>query len=74
MDPIDKNLEGVDMTMMLTIDDVAAQCRVHTSTVRNWVETGEFPAPIKIGRSKRWLMSDVIQWISDRNNKRGCNS
>lgn len=30
------------------------------------IQNGKFPAPIKMGRSSRWLESDVAEWINNR--------
>lgn len=30
------------------------------------IQDGEFPKPIKLGRSSRWLKSEVEQWMQKR--------
>ncbi|MEY0234758.1 helix-turn-helix transcriptional regulator [Providencia manganoxydans] len=30
------------------------------------IKDGEFPKPIKLGRSSRWLKSEVEQWLQAR--------
>lgn len=30
------------------------------------IQDGEFPKPIKLGRSSRWLKSEVEQWLHTR--------
>ncbi len=30
------------------------------------IQDGEFPKPIKLGRSSRWLKSEVEQWLQNR--------
>ncbi|MEY0596505.1 helix-turn-helix transcriptional regulator [Providencia alcalifaciens] len=30
------------------------------------IQEGEFPKPIKLGRSSRWLKSEVVQWLQAR--------
>lgn len=30
------------------------------------IQDGEFPKPIKLGRSSRWLKSEVEQWLQER--------
>ncbi|EMA4781692.1 AlpA family transcriptional regulator [Providencia rettgeri] len=30
------------------------------------IQDGEFPKPIKLGRSSRWLKSEVEQWLHAR--------
>ncbi|HIH4995657.1 TPA: helix-turn-helix transcriptional regulator [Morganella morganii] len=39
------------------------------------IQDGEFPKPIKLGRSSRWLKSEVEQWLQARiDESRGGNS
>lgn len=30
------------------------------------IQDSEFPKPIKLGRSSRWLKSEVVQWLQAR--------
>jgi prophage regulatory protein len=30
------------------------------------IQDGEFPKPIKLGRSSRWLKSEIEQWLQAR--------
>ena len=30
------------------------------------ISLGEFPKPIKLGRSSRWLESEVVAWLQQR--------
>ncbi|MGL5954755.1 MULTISPECIES: helix-turn-helix transcriptional regulator [Providencia] len=30
------------------------------------IKEGEFPKPIKLGRSSRWFKSEVEQWLKER--------
>ncbi|MER5139660.1 MULTISPECIES: helix-turn-helix transcriptional regulator [Providencia] len=30
------------------------------------IQDGEFPKPIKLGRSSRWLKSEVEHWLNER--------
>ncbi|EMP1179219.1 AlpA family transcriptional regulator [Proteus mirabilis] len=39
------------------------------------IQDGEFPKPIKLGRSSRWLKSEVENWLQARiDESRGANS
>ena len=33
------------------------------------IKDGEFPKPIKLGRSSRWLQSEVEAWLQERINQ-----
>ncbi|UPK81453.1 AlpA family transcriptional regulator [Proteus vulgaris] len=31
-----------------------------------FIQDGEFPKPIKLGRSSRWLKSEIENWLQER--------
>lgn len=33
------------------------------------ISEGQFPKPIKLGRSSRWLESEVAKWVNERVNQ-----
>ncbi|BFI46505.1 helix-turn-helix transcriptional regulator [Yersinia enterocolitica] len=33
------------------------------------IQDGKFPTPIKMGRSSRWLESEVVNWFKERINE-----
>jgi excisionase family DNA binding protein len=50
---------------LLTIDDVAALCRVSTKTVRRWIKTRELTAA-KLGAQWRIRPRDLDLFIHER--------
>jgi predicted DNA-binding transcriptional regulator AlpA len=44
---------------LLNADQVAEMFKVNKRTIRRRVLVGEFPAPVKIGRSIRWRCTDL---------------
>jgi len=46
---------------LLTTKDLEALLRVHRRTVTRLCRSGRLPAPIKIGGSNRWRLSDINQ-------------
>ena len=36
------------------------------STLYDMIRRGEFPPPVKLGRSSAWRESEVRQWIAER--------
>ncbi|MBT5107843.1 MAG: helix-turn-helix domain-containing protein [Rhodospirillaceae bacterium] len=50
---------------LLTVSEVADQCRVDPKTVRNWIYAGELPA-LKLGG--RWRIDESVfrRWLSAR--------
>jgi excisionase family DNA binding protein len=49
----------------LTVEDVAAELRVHPDTVRTWIRTGELDA-VDIGREYRIYRADLDEFIRRR--------
>ncbi|ECS1056491.1 AlpA family phage regulatory protein, partial [Salmonella enterica subsp. enterica serovar Typhimurium var. 5-] len=35
-------------------------------SIYSWMNAGEFPKSIKIGRSVRWLSTEVEEWIAEK--------
>lgn len=46
----------------LTLNEIQDRYGVSRQTVTNWINRNSFPTPIKVGRSKRWNISDVTAW------------
>ncbi len=49
----------------LTVEDVAAELRVHADTVRTWIRTGELDA-VDVGREYRIYRADLDEFIKNR--------
>lgn len=53
----------------LTIDEAAAALRIHRTQLYKLVQTGEMPKPVKLGRSSRYLKSEIEQFMLDLRRK-----
>ena len=51
---------------LMTAKQVAQHLGCDQRTARRWRQTRGFPAPIKVGRSRRWRRRDVERWIEER--------
>lgn len=49
-------------TLFLSDNSLAARYEVHRATIWRWVSIGKFPAPVKIGGSTRWKLTDIEAW------------
>lgn len=66
--------EGINMhnTVDLTNDQLVSMIFItdFTGLTDKWfyklISEGAFPRPIKLGRSSRWLKSEVEQWVQER--------
>jgi excisionase family DNA binding protein len=61
--------EPMSQTEPLTVEEVAAELRVHPETVRNWIRTGELDA-LDIGREYRIYRADLDAFIQRRKTAR----
>ena len=61
---------AVEMTSpqvrLLTVKEVAAMLHLGERSVWKFSACGEFPAPIKIGRLRRWDHRDLDDWIAQK--------
>jgi predicted DNA-binding transcriptional regulator AlpA len=48
---------------LLTGDDVRALTELANTSLYERIRDGSFPKPLKIGRSSRWLLSEVEAWV-----------
>ena len=51
------------MEKLLPLNQLGSVVGFRKSKIYQLIESGEFPPPIKIGRSSRWLSSEVQDWI-----------
>ena len=51
------------MDRLLTLSDVENCTGFRKSSLYAFISNKKFPPPIKIGRSSRWLSSEVQDWI-----------
>lgn len=42
---------------------------MHNKWFYKLIQLGEYPKPIKLGRSSRWLQSEVEAWVKERINQ-----
>ena len=50
-------------TLLLTCPEVARMVSCSERSIHAWSRAGVMPAPVKIGRSTRWLRKAIIEWI-----------
>ena len=57
-------------SVLLTVKAVAQSVQVGRSFIYQEVQAGRFPKPVKLGRSTRWLKSEVLAWVEAKALKR----
>jgi excisionase family DNA binding protein len=60
----------LDHLPLLTKEDVAALLKVQPRTINEWQRQGRFPAPVRLGRLRRWRRSDLDQFIIEQTERR----
>lgn len=56
--------ETSPLETLCSIEEIAQACYVTTQTVRNWMERGIMPQPIRIGRRcLRWRATEIETWL-----------
>ena len=58
---------SADTTTLLSAEEVAAMLGVSERTLWRLLSAGKFTEPVRFGRSTRWRLADVKDWID-----RGC--
>ena len=48
---------------LLTIDDLAKRLNVSKGTIRNHLNEGRIPSPIRLGNNLRWRPEQINEWI-----------
>ena len=57
--------------MLIGYNEIARRLGVDRITVWKWVRAGRFPAPLRIGRARRWKESTVDEWINNLEERSG---
>jgi len=48
---------------LVSVRDIAAILSMHTSSIYSIVKNKNFPKPVMVGKSKRWYLEDVEEWL-----------
>ncbi|MHB9348221.1 helix-turn-helix transcriptional regulator [Enterobacter vonholyi] len=49
----------------MDLKEVCRKVGFKKGSIYNWMNAGEFPQSIKIGRSVRWVSAEVETWIDE---------
>ena len=56
---------------VLRRDQVLARVGISRSTLYEWVKTGAFPPPVRLGaRARGWIESELDEWLATRRAER----
>ncbi len=48
---------------LLRIGETAARCRIAVRTIERLVDAGEFPRPVRIGRTRLWPAETIDTFV-----------
>ncbi len=51
---------------VLDIEAVLEKLRIGRSKLYGMVNANQFPRPVKIGRSSRWVESEIDEWLIEK--------
>jgi predicted DNA-binding transcriptional regulator AlpA len=49
---------------IMRLPDVMKMLRFGKTKIYDMINHGDFPRPLKFGRSSRWLRAEVVEWIA----------
>lgn len=52
---------------IIRVREVVIICGVSRDTIRRMEQRGQFPRRVKIGGSVGWRLSEIRQWLAERN-------
>lgn len=55
---------------LLTLHDVRKFTGLGTATIYRYMHDGRFPKPVKLGRTTRWVESELMAWLEARKAER----
>jgi len=57
---------GKSAETLIRLPEVLKRTGVSRAAIYLWVQQGQFPTPIKIGRNSHWIESEVQTWINEQ--------
>jgi predicted DNA-binding transcriptional regulator AlpA len=53
------------LDVLLDVRQVAVVCGCSTRHISRLAKTGQFPAPVRLGKLVRWTRKSIDKWLSD---------
>lgn len=69
LESAERNMQKSKTTQLLTAKEVCSMLSVCRATITRWISEGRMPTPIKMGRSIRWNLSTIEEWIEQSEKK-----
>ena len=55
-----------DERELMTLPDLQERLQISRATVYELISRDGLPMPIKIGRSNRWIVTEIAAWLAER--------
>lgn len=55
----------IESALLWPLPTVSKRIGLCRSSIYQLIQSGEFPTPLKLGRSSRWLPSEILSWVDD---------
>jgi len=56
--------------LLWTLSTLKKQIGISRSSIYQQIQAGDFPEPVKLGRSSRWLAKEIRAWVNAKAEKR----
>lgn len=63
------SIETAD-ALLWTLSTLKKQIGISRSSIYQQIQAGDFPEPVKLGRSSRWLAREIQAWVNAKAEKR----
>lgn len=57
-------MELVSASLLLTVEELAAELRVSPAMIYKMQNAGQLPAPVRLGRRVRWRRAEIDAWTA----------
>ncbi|MGC0016535.1 helix-turn-helix transcriptional regulator [Ralstonia pseudosolanacearum] len=50
---------------LIRLPEVTHMTGLGKTAIYNYIKLGEFPRPVKLGRTSCWVESEIVEWIAE---------
>lgn len=57
-------METTTQSMLITVEELAAELRLSPAMIYKMLNTAQLPAPVRVGRRVRWRREEIAAWVA----------